>query len=186
MQENFYHGILRSLYAFSLIVILSTLSACKSYQLGSPAEISFDSIYVAPVTNHSYAPQAQAIISAMLRENFVHDMQAKVVAKKENADVVLLVDLTNYGRSGTARSQLDTAVADSFDVRLEAGVSLLDQKTETYLFEDRSIQVVTNAYTRNPYEDDLFIAYQLSERQVMEQLSRELARKVTEMVLSPW
>lgn len=186
MQENFYHGILRSLSTFSLIVVLGMLSACKSYQLGSPAEISFDSIYVAPVANHSYAPQAQAIISAMLRENFARDGRVKVVAKKEKADVVLLVDLIDYERSGTARSQQDTAIADSFDLRLEAGTSLLDQKTGTYLFEDRSVQIVTNAYTSNPYEDDPVIAYQLSERQAMEQLARELAQKVTEMVLNPW
>ncbi|MGK0177207.1 MAG: hypothetical protein ACJAT5_000388 [Lentimonas sp.] len=187
MQKKLYYGIFRTLRALALITVLAgILSACKSYHLGSPAEIPFKSIYVAPVLNHSYAPQAQAIISAMLRENFTRDTRIKLVAEKENADAVLLVDLTKYERSDSARNRQDTGVADSFDVQIKADVSLLDQETGTYLFTNRSIQATTNAYTSNPYQDDTIVAYQLSERQAMEQLARELARKITDMVLSPW
>ena len=187
MQTNLYYKTFQILGAFILVVIFGILSvSCKSYHLGSPAEVHFKSIYLPPVTNHSYAPQAQAIVSAMLRENFIRDARVKVVAKQENADAVLLVDLTDYERDSTARNPQDTTIADSFDVQLAADVSLLDRKTGTHFFANRPIEVTTNAYTRDPYNNDPAIAYQLSERQAMEQLARELARKVTNMVLSPW
>jgi hypothetical protein len=189
MQKSFYCGIFRTpgIFAFfAMIAALGLLGACKSYHLGSPAEISFESIYVAPVSNHSSAPQAQAIISAMLRENFARDARTRVVAKKENADAVLLVDLTDYKRRDTVRNQGDTGIADSFDVQLETNVSLLDQRTGNYLISNHPIQATTNAYISNPYESNSVIEYQISERQAMEQLARELSRKITDMVLSPW
>ena len=187
MHKKLHSGTFRALRAFAWITVLGTLSACKAYHLGSPTEIPFKSIYIAPVANNSYAPQAQTITSAMLRENFTRDARVKVVANKENADAILLIDLTDYERSGTASNRQDTSIADSFDIRLGAVVSLLDQKTGTYLFAERPIQVTTNAFTRNLYQDDdQPIAYQLSERQAMEQLARDLARRTTEMVLSPW
>ncbi len=180
---------LKTLFTIKTLLLTATLvllNACQHYQLGSPAEIPFKSIYITPVSNHSYAPQAQAIVSSMLRENFIQDARVKVVAKKENAEAVLLVDLTEYERSSTARNQQDTTVADSFDVRLSADVSLLNQKAGTYFFRNRSVQATTNAYTRNPYETDSTIAYQLSERQAMEQIAREIARKVSNEILNPW
>ena len=186
MRKNLSDGMLSTIRAIALILLLNIFGACKSYHLGSPFEIPFESIYITPVSNHSYAPQAQAITSAMLRENFIRDARAKVVSKKEDADAILLVDLTNYERTSTARNQQDTGIADSFDVSLKADISLLNQKTGAYLFENHPVLVTTNTYTSNPYEDDSVIAYQLSERQAMEQLSRELARKVTNLVLSPW
>ena len=186
MQKNLYYRIFQTLGTFFLIATLGILSACKSYQLGSPAEIPFKSIYLKPVSNRSYAPQAQTIVSAMLRENFIQDARVKVVAKEKNADAVLFVDLTDYRRSSTVRNPQDTAIADSFDIQLAADISLLDQKTGAYLFENRPIQATTNAYTSNPYENNSIIVYQLSERQAMEPLARELARKITDMVLNPW
>ena len=186
MQKNLYLKTFRTLGAIVLIATLTMVSACKSYHLGSPAEIPFKSIYLTPVSNSSYAPQAQAIISAMLRENFIRDARVNVVAKKKTADAILVVDLTEYQRNSTARSQQDTTIADSFDLRLTANVSLLDQKTGTYLFADRPIQATTNAYTNNPYGANRIKNYQQSERQAMEQLARDLARKISNEILNPW
>lgn len=186
MQKKPHPGTSRIFKIVALTAVLGLISACKSYHLGLPAEISFNTLYIAPVENHSYAPQAQAMLSAMLRENFNRDTRVRVVAEKENADAHLLVDLTEYERNSTVRNPRDTAIADSFDIRLGATASLLDQRTATYIFKTLPVQATTNAYTRNPYDDNAIIDYQLSERQAMEQLSRDIARRVTDTVLSPW
>ena len=164
----------------------SLLSGCSSYQLGSPGQTTFESIYIKPVANSSFAPQAQSIVSAQLRETFISDARIRVVAKEENADTVLDITLTEYNRGAAARSSVDTVIANNFDLTLTASVSLFDQSTGEYLFENRSVETKTNFYTRNPYIEDQPITYQLGERQAMEQLARQIARKIADEVLSPW
>lgn len=172
---------------FGFILALCLLTGCNSYQLGSPGEqLPFESIYIKPVANRSFAPQAQVIVSAQLREAFIHDGRVKVVANEQDADAVLAVTLTEYDRSGAARSSVDTALADNFDVLLTASVSLLSQPGNEYFFKDRSVEARTNAYLTNPYAESQIVAYQLSERQAMEQIARQLARDVTDTVLSFW
>lgn len=186
MNTRFQNLLARTCISLTVVPLLSLFNACTSYQLGSPAEISFQSIYIKPVANYSFAPQAQAVISAQLRERFIHDARVIVVAEEEKADAVLFVDLTEYNRSAGARNSNDTAIANDFDIRLKANISLLDQANGDYLFKDRSIEARTSAYIGNPYAANQIISYQQSERQAMTRLAREISRKISDEVLSPW
>ncbi|MBT4757166.1 MAG: hypothetical protein HOO08_02115 [Opitutae bacterium] len=183
----------RALIGLVSIVVLSLISGCANYQLGTSAQIPFKSIYIKPATNQSFAPQAQPIVSAQIRETFIRDARVKLVANQADADAILYVDLTDYKRSAGSRNSTDTAIANNFYIRLTAKVSLFDQSKGNYLFQQRSIQADTNAYIGNPYNgsisaevDNQIISYQVSERQAMEQLAREIGRKITDQVLSPW
>ena len=84
---------------------LSLLSGCASYQPGSSAELPFHKLYVEPVGNNSYAPQAQAAVSAKLRDIFIRDGRIQLVTAAEQADAVLSVTLSNYTCSGNTRRQ---------------------------------------------------------------------------------
>lgn len=177
---------LRSLFALSALALIA---GCQSYQLGSPTPIPFESIYVKPVTNSSYAPQAQALLSSNLREAFISDGRLKLVRSEEDADIVLLVDITEYSRRSASLDSEDTVVATDFDLFLETEVSLFDQNKGAYLFTDRKILERTNTYVDNPYADptgtdtDDFLQ---SEYNAMPRLTRGLARKIADEVLSPW
>jgi hypothetical protein len=165
------------------------LSGCKSYQLGSPAELPFDSIYMQPVSNDSFAPQAQALLSAQLRDAFIRDGRTKLVTSAEAADAVLLVKLTEYDRSAAAFDSNDTEVASDFDLTLVAQVSLFDQNKGDYHFQERVLQESSNAYVSNPYANAAAANTQdllQSEHQAMPRLTRDLARKIADEVLSPW
>lgn len=176
----------RALLFFGTILVLGLLSGCANYQLGSSAEIPFKSLYIKPATNHSFAPQAQPIISAQLRETFIRDARVKLVAHEQDADAVLYVDLTEYDSNAAARNSNDTVRANSFNIRLSAEISLYDQHKGSYLFQERAIHASTIAYTGNPQTEGDIISYQQSERQAMPLLARELARQITDEVLSPW
>lgn len=189
MNTTLPKSLVRALTGLTTIVAFVTLglfSGCAHYKLGSSAEIPFKSIYIKPTTNHSYAPQAQPIVSAQIRETFIRDARVKLVASEDEADAVLYVDLTKYTRSAGARNSNDTVRANTFDVTLTAELSLYSKTRGDYLFQERSVNARTNAYIGNPYTDSEIISYQQSERQAMEQLAREMARKVTDEVLSPW
>jgi hypothetical protein len=56
--------LLRRLLALAL---LGTRSACSHYHLGTPAAPAFGSIFVAPATNASFAPQAGPLVTDRVR-----------------------------------------------------------------------------------------------------------------------
>jgi hypothetical protein len=108
---------------------------------------------------------------------------------EEEADAVLLVNLTEYDRQAASRSGSDTVVARDFDIYLRADVTLFNQNKGDFYFEDRPIIGRSNAYLENPYiapsvtqTQDLLQA----EHQAMPRITRDLARKIADEVLSPW
>jgi hypothetical protein len=180
---------LLSLTGILTLGILAALSGCKSYQLGNPAELPFQSIYIQPVANDSFAPQAQALLSSQIRQTFIRDGRTRLVTSEEEADAVLRVNLTEYESRAAARQSNDTAVARDFDLTLSAEVSLFNQNKGDYFFRDRPIEATSNAYVDNPYADSALPRTQdflQSEYQAMPRLTRDLARKIADEVLSPW
>lgn len=178
-----------TLIAMLTLAAVSFTSGCKSYQLGNPAELPFQSIYVKPVTNDSYAPQAQALLSSQIRDAFIRDGRTKLVASEADADAVLLVNLTEYNRRAAARQSSDTVRAADFDLTLVTEVSLYNQNKGDYFFQKRVIQESSNAFVGNPYATTGAVQTQdflQSEYQAMPLLTRDLARKIADEVLSPW
>ena len=159
---------------------------CQSYQLGDPAKLEFNTIYIKPATNETYAPQVQAVISAQIRELFIRDSRSVLVNDQQEADVILYVNLINYDRDTAARQGNDTVLARSFDLKLYAEVSLFDQNSGSYFFEDRIITQTYNVYTDNPYDQLKPQSFVQAEYQAIPSLARRLARKIADEVLSPW
>lgn len=184
---------LKSFSTLGLVsVALAVLSGCASYKLGSSAEIPFETLYVQPVTNDSFAPQAQPIVSSQVRDAFIRDGRVKLVTSAEKADAVLIINLTEYDRRSASRSTVDSERAQDFDIRLKSEVALFNQRSGDYYFEGRKLTERTNSYVRNPYvdNDNLSIqnldAYHQGEREAMPRLARGLARQIADEVLSTW
>jgi hypothetical protein len=177
----------RGSVALLFFVVLGLFSGCASYQLGAPAELPFETIYIRPASNDSFAPQAQAIVSGQLRQHFIRDGRTRLVTNEEAADAVLTVNLAEYNRRGGARRSSDTVVASDFDISLAADISLYNPNKGDYFFEDRRITDHTKTYIENPYATGLRTqAYQQSEYQAMPVLARGLARNIADEVLSVW
>ena len=172
-----------ALFAFSFI------SGCNSYQLGNPVELPFESIYIKPVTNDSFAPQAQALLSAQIRDIFIRDGRTKLVTSREAADAALLINLTEYNRLVAARQSEDTALAASFNLVLAAEVSLFNQNKGDYYFQERIIKESSSTYANNPYTTPATAQTQdflQMEYQAMPSLTRDLSRRIADEVLSTW
>ena len=178
-----------SIFAMLATCMAAFISGCESYQFGNPVELPFESIYIKPTTNDSFAPQAQAILSAQIRDAFIRDGRTKLVTSRESADAVLLVNLTEYNRRAAARQSVDTALAASFKLTLAVEVSLFNQNKGEYYFQERMIQKSSNVYVEDPYatpgasqKQDLL----QSEYQAMPSLTRDLASRIADEVLNPW
>ena len=183
------HLLHASVLAMPTIFMAAFFSGCHSYQFGNPAELPFESIYVQPVTNDSFAPQAQAILSTQVRDVFVRDGRTKLVTSREAADAVLIVNLTEYSRRAAARQSVDTTVAASFRLTLAVEVSLFNQNKGEYYFQERTIQKSANAYAEDPYATPGASQTQdflQSEYQAMPRLTRDLASRIADEVLNPW
>ena len=185
--------LLNALHASMIAVLafftLALIGGCNSYQLGNPFELPFESIYIKPVTNDSFAPQAQAMLSTQIRDVFIRDGRTKLVTSSEAADVVLIVHLTEYNRLVAARKSDDTTAAASFNLVLATEVSLFNQNKGDYYFQERIIKESSSAYVNNPYlapavdqtQDFLQMEYQ-----AMPRLTHDLSRRIANEVLNTW
>ncbi len=163
-----------------LIILLTTLgifSGCAQYHLGQSVDAPFRTIYIEPVTNRSFAPQAQALLTENLIEAFLRDGTVRVV-DKDQAEATLHVTITRYDREITARQQDDTVLGRTFGVTLEAQVSLLDNLNGNIYFTRRTLSA----------NDHVFIDGGLpqTEYQNIPVLTRSLAQKIKNTVVSVW
>jgi len=175
------------LSAISLF-LTALLSGCASYQLGSHSELPFESIYIRPASNASFAPQSQAILSAQVRDAFIKDGRVKLLSHQSEADAILEISIIEYTRQSGARRRSDTETAQTFRVGLEAEISLLNANTGALYFEQRKLEEHEGIYVDNPYANTAAEkqGYIRAEYNAMPRITRGLARKIADEVLSPW
>ena len=162
---------------FIFIYLLGIHSGCARYHLGQAADTPFKTLYIEPVSNRSFAPQAQALLTENLIEAFLRDGKVRVVDKNQ-AEATLSVILTRYDREIAARQEDDTFLGRTFGVTLEAQVSLLDNLTGNLYFAGRTLSANDNVLI----DDGL----PQSEYQTMPVLTRSLAQKIKNTVVSVW
>lgn len=154
------------------------LSGCANYRLGTGGQVSFRTLYVAPVVNESNAPQTVAIVSTQLREAFLHDSRVILVNTPEEADATLTVHLLKYSREGQTRQTVDTGLVRKFDVTLDAEATLRDNRNNKLLFDKRKVQA-----TRQVFVDSGQLQ---AEYQNIPLLAETLAKNVLGASLDVW
>jgi len=166
--------------AYFLLCITGVLllSGCANYRLGTGGQVSFRTLYVAPVVNESNAPQTVAIVSTQLREAFLHDSRVILVNTAEEADATLTVHLLKYSREGQTRQTVDTGLVRKFDVTLNAEATLRDNRDNKLLFEKRKVQA-----TRQVFVDSGQLQ---AEYQNIPLLAETLAKNVLGATLDVW
>ncbi len=163
---------------FPLLLTAVLLAAgCASYKLGSDASLPFKSVYVPPAQNLSYAPQAQSPLTNQLVELLMQEPNL-VVARMDHADASLEVTIADYERIISATRSDDTVLAQAYQVRMTALVSLRDNRTGTYYFKDRIVDATQQVFTDG--------GLQISEYEAMVVLTRSLAQRIRNAVVSVW
>jgi hypothetical protein len=166
------------LTGIALLTLCALLAGCSHYGLGTRAKLAFRSVYVPPVENRSDAPAAAALLSTLLRDEFLRDGRVQLVNSPEAADATLSLVLVSYSRiSATARPG-DTGLARKFAVTLAGKITLKDNRDGKVLFGGRPVDAVRDVFTDSG---------QLSaEAQALPLLAGDLAKKVAHAALDVW
>ncbi len=168
---------MRTLAAIFLSLSAALLwTGCASYKMGDTRELPFASVYVAPVENHSLAPQAQAAVSAQLRTALLGGGLA--LEPRGTANAILQVSLTHYERYASLTSTTDTIVADAYDVTLHAKATLTSADGKTVYFKDLDVSATVQTHGTDSFGQ--------AEYQAMPLLARELGRKIADKVTTLW
>jgi hypothetical protein len=175
-----------ALTAFPLL-LAGLAVGCSHYRLGTEGRLAFASLYVEPVQNKVLLPQAQAVVSAELREAFVRDGRVEIVDSPGAADAVLKVVITDYHREMIATRESDIGLASKFAVTLGVTCSLRDTRSGRTYFENRVVSAERDSYTDNGQPSSSLTGDQLqSEYNLVPLLAGSLADKVTHAVLDLW
>lgn len=170
--------LLRRLASVLGLLLLLGLTGCAHYHLGTETVLPFSTLYVAPVQNKTMVPQAQAIVSTMLRDELLRDGRVTLVNSPDEADAVLTITLVNYRRDVATVKPGDTGLARKFALTLDASATLHDNKGQKDYFEHRAINAV---------RDDFTDGGQLqAEYQTLPLLAEALAKKASHAVLDVW
>ena len=157
---------------------LLVAGGCANYQLGTGTTPGFSTLHVEAMKNKTLVPQAQAIVSTQLRDNFARDARVQLVNAPAGADAVLAVVLTGYRRDVVTVREGDTGLARKFNETLDATCTLRDQRTGKVVFENRPVTAVREVFTDSGQLQ--------AEYQTLPLLAELLATKVTHAVLGGW
>lgn len=158
-------------------VLFSGVAGCTHYRLGTGSAPVFATLHVPPVEARTLIPQAQPVVSSMLREAFIRDGRVRLVDATE-ADVVLTVVLTGYDREVATVRPGDTGLARKFDVTLTAEATLRDTRTGTDLFVRRPLRAKRQLFTDSGQVQ--------AEYQLLPLLAEDLAENARRASLDVW
>lgn len=162
----------------AVFALCALFAGCSHYGLGTGAKLSFRSVYIPPVENRSDAPAAAALMSTLLRDEFLRDGRVQLVNSPEAAEATLSLVLVSYSRVAATARPGDTGLARKFAVTLAGKVTLQDNRDGKVLFTGRPVDAVRDVFTDSGQLP--------SEAQALPLLAGDLAKKVAHAALDVW
>lgn len=177
-QNVILHRIL-SVLKYAFLLPLFFLGSCSCYKFGAPgqAALPFCTLYVAPIANKTFIPQAQALLWEQVIR-FLQQSGIDITQCEEFADATLSIELNKYIQNAFTTRSSDTTLASSFVVILEANCTLIDNKSCEPYFVNNKIITTINAEANDSVQRVLY--------QDMPVLTEKLANKIRNLVVGAW
>jgi len=164
----------------------AALTGCTGYRLGTPqtAPLPWATLHVAPVKMRALIPQADAILTAAVRDAFARDGRLALAPTPDTAGAILEIVIGNYHRETATADPSDTGLARKFTLVLQAELTLRDGGAATNragakpYFAARQIEI-----RRDIFADG---GQQQAEYQILPLLAQDLADKALHAVLDTW
>ena len=171
---------MRNIFAIIAAACLAAaFSGCSNYRLaGTATNLPFSSVYVQPVRNVSFAPQAAPILTNAISKALMQVPDLRVAYQSE-AQAVLSTTIVDYEKVPIATKERDTALAASYRITATASCTLMRSNGQV-VFKDRPVRAFITVYTG---ANDNLIS---NEYESMPVLMRELGDKITDAVIGIW
>jgi len=167
--------------------LLSAFTGCAHYQWGTPGNLSFSTLYVAPVQNKTLIPQLVVPTSNIVRETFLGDGRVTLVNSAEEADATLTIVITRYTREVAAVREQDTGLASKFSVTVTSACTLMDNRTHKALFTNRPVVSKRDVFVDNGNPHSSLVGDQLqSEYNTVPIIAEDLGKKIVHAVVDVW
>ena len=177
---------MKFIHLFLLLFLCLPFLGCSNYSFGRRAQIPlpFSRIYVAPVKNESFAPQAQALLTKSVRNKLANQPGIKLAESPDNA-AILEITIIKYGQSSAGYEYVEKKDGDkkhdgwkAYDVDMSVSCSLVDGKTGKVYFKDHKVSASVECRDRENYQEAKY--------QAMPQLVQKLADKICEDICNVW
>ena len=162
---------------FLVLLAIFACSGCMHYSAGIGTSLKFSKIYVAPVRNDSFAPQAQALLTRQLRHK-LSSYPGMSLASTQQGAAVLDVTLTDISYSAETIDETDSEKAKTFEIKLSAQCSLFGGSDDHVYFQDIPVSAGIECYA--------FKDFQAAKYQLMPQITEQLAEKIVQLVCHTW
>lgn len=159
-----------------LLVVALLCSGCMHYSAGTGGNLVFNKVFVSPVRNSSFAPQAQAALTQCVR-NHLSQYPGLSLADSADSAAVLDITITDFYRSLATTKESDTVRAQSFDVVMVVSCTLVNSDGRV-LLKNHKVRDSVECYAVDDYHE--------AQHQIMPQLADKLSKKICELVCNVW
>jgi len=176
-----------ALIRLGALCLALAFAGCAHYQWGTPGNLSFSTLYVAPIKNTTLIPQLVVPTTNIVRETFLGDGRVQLVNSAEDADATLTVVITRYVRDVAAVREQDTGLASKFSITVTTACTLMDNRTHKALFTNRPVVSKRDVFTDNGNPHSSLVGDQLqSEYNTVPLIAEDLGKKIVHSVVDVW
>ena len=151
---------------------------CTGYRLGSMLPPGIDTIFVVTFENRTDQPLIEAETTASTIARFQRDGSLRVAASAETADAVLRVVLEEYTLAPLAFDDVRTTSATEYRATIRARFVLTERATDTVIVDSPAVYGEASFDLRGDLSS--------SKRDVLPEVSEDLARNIVEQVVETW
>lgn len=153
-------------------------SGCASYQLGTPAELPYQSLSISAPRNLSSLPQIEGPLNAALRKEIQRTGSIKL-ATQAGADAILEVTVLEIRREIAAVTSADVGRGRKFELVADVEINLRKAgESGQYFLEGRELTIKQDIFTDSGLVD--------AEYQAIPAISEQIARRVAELIVDLW
>jgi hypothetical protein len=167
-----------TLLTATLLSLILFAPACSHYKLGTAGQLPFRTLYIPPIENLSLAPQVTALITKQLIFSLQRAQEIKIVQSQKEADATLEIMVVDFQQNVAATQASDTVLGESFDLILEAYMSIRNNYTGNYYLRNHAVIANKQAFVTGGYQPALY--------EIMPVLTQDLADQIRDEVITVW